>query len=116
MRRKVRLVSNWAELDPYARAVTLAHELTHVRQRKTMGHLRFVARYALAPWRWAIEIPALRSELRGRVAVSSWTSSGVITWLRGFLPEFYDAYRLKRIPYREFETRTMEILQEDLST
>lgn len=58
------LANNWAKRSPGQQAVTIAHEMVHVRQSESMGLKKFAARYATPRWRWIIECQAYAETIR----------------------------------------------------
>lgn len=100
LHRRIVLGTTWGQKSDYAKVQTLAEELTHIYQRKRLGRAKFLARYAIAEWRWAIECSANRVHaiLNPRLTLSARAE-----WMRTF-------YRLGRLDHDDMVARTVEIL------
>lgn len=59
-RRLIVLGTEWVTKTLREQCLTLAHELIHVWQRIRMGSAKFLARYGIAQYRWALETSAYR--------------------------------------------------------
>lgn len=80
--------AKWFKKTAIEKCITLMHEIVHMRQRIRMGRAKFLARYALAEWRWALEASAYRSNRL------TWGPTWVLNprWFR----KFYRFGRLKK--------------------
>ncbi len=93
--RTLVLGSGWSKKDKRRQCRVLLHEIVHMRQRKRLGRVRFLAYYALAEYRWALEVSAYRSNRLFSASTISWS------WLKKF-------YRLGRL--RDVKDETNAIL------
>ena len=57
------LGSSWSRKGIIDQCLTLLDEIGHIRQRIRLGRVRFLAMYAVAEWRWALEVSAHRAAL-----------------------------------------------------
>ena len=99
LNRTVLLGSRWSKSSVPQQCRVLAHELVHIRQRKRMGQAKFLLRYAVAPWRWAMEASAYRAN---RLFVGE-DPTARAKWL-------YYFYKLGRMRKKEVVRETVRVL------
>lgn len=114
LRRTIWLVSRWDDYSVERQARILWHELVHIRQRKRLGHAKFLARYMFAGWRWALETAAYRETVRAKVALGAGPDE-VRGWVERKLPRFREGYALKSISRYRFETETRKLWLRELN-
>lgn len=88
LRKTIVLGTGWSKKGLRRQCAILAHELWHVFQRIRMGSAKFLARYAIAEYRWAIEVSAYR--------VSQFFIPAVPKSLAKFIYKFYRLGRLRK--------------------
>jgi hypothetical protein len=62
--RIIWLSHDWDSRPEASQALTLAHELVHVRQQLAMGPAKFLRRYATPRGRWVLEMQAYAETIR----------------------------------------------------
>lgn len=92
----------------HEQAVTLYHELVHVKQWKRRGPLDFLKKFAGARWRWATEVPAYRQSIRVWLRLTKGYFN-VDSYVEGWLWKFRKSYSLSRINKKDFKKETKRI-------
>lgn len=97
--RRVVLGAGWVRKTLREQCKILAHELGHIYQVVRLGQAKFLKRYIIAEWRWAIETSA------NRISQFFWAqhSDDLAEWM-------YKFYRLGRLRKRDVIRETVAVL------
>lgn len=108
--RQVRVGTTWDRKSTAAKAVTLAHELVHIRQWRHFGRIAFGSSYVFsARWRWAMEMNAYRESMRAmKILGYSKTHRKNSATTRG--PSMYGTYALRGLRRDHVVNYTREVL------
>lgn len=101
------LGSGWEDFTPFKKVRVSRHELTH-----TLGQERFriewFSWYALAPWRWALELNAIAEE---QTVIQQYGYTYDESRIVNRLEHMYKTYKLKRIDKDDFLKQSIPILR-----
>jgi hypothetical protein len=110
LRRRIWLQANWNERSTAAKVRILYHELVHIRQRRRLGHGRFVWRWLRARWRWALEVAAYHETVRVMRALGD-SDREIDQWITARVGKLRKSYRLRKIGSKQFSRETLKILR-----
>jgi hypothetical protein len=109
LRRTVWLQAGWPKYSTAKKARVLMHELVHIRQRRRLGHARFVARWLRTRYRWALETAAYRETIRTMRAMGA-SDKTIRAAVNHRVAKLRTSYRLKSIRRKQYERETRRIL------
>jgi len=112
---RILLSQAYAKSDSAWQAATDAHETVHARQWRSLGRVKFAARYAFSSrWRWAIEMQAYCESIRALHAqgASEATLHAYIQRRAGVFRKFY---AMRAIRSSSLEKWTSSILEDALA-
>lgn len=93
-------------------ALTLGHELRHVRQYEGMGRVLFFLRYAFAQTRWALEMQCYRGDLRDMRALG-FSLAERVAFARRVAARLVKSYALGRLNDQQVCSTTERLLLEE---
>ncbi len=99
LNKRIVLGTGWSKKTLREQCNTLCHELVHVWLRIRWGRAKFLARYLIAEWRWAIETSAYRITLYFIPEVPE-----------GRARSMYKFYKLGRLKKRDTIEETVAVL------
>ncbi len=112
---RILLSKAYVKSDSTWQAATDAHETIHARQWRTLGRVKFAARYAFSSrWRWAIEMQAYCESIRALYAQGA-SEATLKAYIDRRAMVFKRFYAMRAIKFSSLEKWTRQILEDALS-
>ena len=108
LRWGIRLSPEWKGEQGFGKARHVRHELVHSRQWRGLGRALFGFLYAIAEWRWAIEMQAFREDVKATVQAGV-NKADVLEYVEERISDL-SLYSLGRLDQEHMEETTRELL------